>query len=155
MKSLAGKPEDDGTPPNTAQRGQGEARQFSPGRSLLLPEGPVLIQEKAVDRAPPAVASALYARSMSELVVGKSHSRPFKISRCTQGVQPTDQTKPQHLPRQAAPLKNVMRVLFDVTRSNEVGDVVYLSLVKFRCFYTIKGQKLRIGRSEIQASATC
>ena len=119
MKSLAGKPEDDGTPPNAAQRGQGEARQFSPGRSLFLPEGPVLIKEKAVDRTQ-AVGQRIVRQERERTGGGEKPQQAIQNQQVHQGVQPTDQAKPQHLPRQAAPLKNVMRVLFDRRRVRTV-----------------------------------
>jgi hypothetical protein len=51
MKVRAGEPEDGAAPPDTAQGGHGKAHRFSTGRLLPGCKGPILIQEKAVDRA--------------------------------------------------------------------------------------------------------
>ena len=110
MEDEAYQPDDEGAPTDTAQRDQREACQFCPGCSLLLPEGPILIQEKAVN----------CAQAIGECIICQQHEcaggreepqQAIQDHYINQGIQSAGQSKSQHLPGQVEAARGLVYLL--------------------------------------------
>jgi len=136
MKDTAGEPENDAAPPKTNQSGRDETHHFAPGRPLPECKGPILIQEKAVDCAH-AVCQRTVSQDHGSTGGGKQQQQEIQDQQVHQGIQPANQAKPEHLPEQAGPAKEMRRVgvLFIVEGLNRVEDFSRLPGAEFRSIY--------------------
>src|SRR6266496_5903202 len=130
MEGIAGKPENDGAPPDTAQRGHDKAHYFPSGCLLPGSKGPILIQEKTVHRTQ---AESQRAISKKRECAGgrKEPQQAIQNQQVHEGIQSTDQAKPQQLPEQVKAVAESMRtgILFIIERWGRRRN--------FRCFYSI------------------
>jgi hypothetical protein len=136
MKDTAGEPENHAAPPKAKQSGHNEAHYFAPGRPLPECKGPILIQEKAVDCAQ-AVGQRTISQDHGSTGGGKQQQQEIQDQQVHQGIQPANQAKPEHLPEQTGPARDMpgVGVLFAVEWLNRVEYFSRLPVVEFRSIY--------------------